>query len=148
MTDPVTHRGSCLCGAIRFVCRGEPLHFNMCHCTMCQKFHGAVAGPYLRYAAEDVVIEGEALETKYVSSEWATRTFCRQCGSSFRYLYHPQPELMFLAAGLLDTPLPEGPTQHIFVKDKCSWYEILDGRPQLRSWRDPSHEEAELEGRT
>ena len=142
-TYDVVHEGSCLCGAVRFTLRGEPLHFNVCHCTMCQKFHGAMAGPYLRYSAADFTfVEGEEFEQEYVSSDWARRTFCRQCGSSLRYQYTPQPELTFIAAGVLDTELAQGPTQHIFVKDKCSWYAILDGRPQLRSWRDESHPEA------
>lgn len=146
MTDRrIIYRGSCLCGGIRFTCAGAPLHFNMCHCTMCQKFHGAMLGPYVRYMTEDFTInEGSELESVYDSSEWASRTFCKRCGSSFRYVYKKQPELTFIAAGLFDTPLPEGPSQHIFVKDRCSWYEIHDDLPQLRSWRDTSHEGAEL----
>ncbi|MEL6182868.1 MAG: GFA family protein [Myxococcota bacterium] len=135
MAPPQTLHGSCLCGAIAFACSGRPIHFNLCHCTMCQKFHGAMLGPYLWFRQQQyTLLQGEADETIYRSSDWASRSFCRHCGSSFRYIYHKEPELVFIAAGLMDDAFDMRPVRHIFVKDKCAWFDILDDLPQVASW--------------
>ena len=136
MTQPTSAprlRGSCLCGDVAFECVGPPLHFNLCHCTMCQKFHGAMLGPYVWFREEQFTLMRGA-ETVYASSAWASRSFCRRCGSSLRYLYHKEPDLVFIAAGAFDDDLGVTPERHIFVKDKCGWFEILDGLPQVASW--------------
>lgn len=128
MADAV-RRGSCLCGAIAFSCVGAPVHFNLC-----QKFHGAMLGPYVWFRREQFSLrQGQDHETTYASSEWASRTFCRTCGSPFRYVHHQRPDMVFIAAGLFEA-LDVQPTRHIFVKDRCAWFEIRDGLPQVETW--------------
>ena len=127
--------GSCLCGAIEFEFSEKPTGFSYCHCTMCQKFHGAAFGPYLRFLKKDFKIsKGQEMETVFQSSQWASRSFCSQCGSSLRYISHSEPELVFIAAGILNESPGMDPQRHIFVKDKCSWYEIKDQIPQLERY--------------
>ena len=38
MTEP--YRGSCLCGAVRYIVRGELRHVVGCHCGQCRKTSG------------------------------------------------------------------------------------------------------------
>ena len=45
------HEGSCVCGAVRYVTRGELLCVTVCHCTWCQRRTGTV------FAAEPVFNE-------------------------------------------------------------------------------------------
>jgi hypothetical protein len=126
---------SCLCGSIEYHLSGRPINFNLCHCTMCRKFHGAAFGPYVRLKSENFnITKGNEYETVYKSSEWASRSFCKKCGSSLRYIYHKEPEVIFIAAGIIDGDPGIKPKQHIFTKDKCAWYEIKDEIPQIQEY--------------
>ena len=126
-------RSSCLCGQVKFECSGPATNFNLCHCTMCQKFHGTMLGAYVWFKRSDFKIT-LGIESVYESSEWASRSFCNNCGSSLRYIYKKEPEIVFIVAGILDDDPEIRPDQHIFVKDKCCWYEINDDLPQVQSW--------------
>ncbi|KAI0404904.1 hypothetical protein F4802DRAFT_597584 [Xylaria palmicola] len=44
--------GSCLCGGVKLALRGDPFMRNLCHCSSCQKFSGAVFGSLAVYKAE------------------------------------------------------------------------------------------------
>ena len=128
---------SCLCGAVEFFFRKSPIDFNICHCRMCQKFHGAAFSPYVWFDAADFEItKGQGDEAIYASSAGADRSFCRTCGSSLRYIYKENPQIIFVSAGIFNEALPMRPTHHIFVRDKCIWHEITDNLPQAETWRE------------
>ena len=127
--------GTCLCGKIEYAFSGEPINFNICHCKMCQKFHGASSGPYVWFKKDDFkIVRGHKLEAQYESSDMAFRVFCSGCGSSLRYIYRADPETIFVCAGILNGDPKIRPSQHIFVKDKCVWQEIADDLPQAEDW--------------
>ncbi len=73
-------------------------------------------------------------EKLYPSSEWASRTFCPNCGSSLKYILHKFPEKVFICAGLFEGDIGIKPNKHIFVKDKCPWFEITDSIPQVEKF--------------
>lgn len=128
-------KGSCLCGEIQFEYIGTPFSFNLCHCKMCQKFGGGAFSSYIGLNKEKFkYIKGGKLEKVYISSEWASRTFCSKCGSPLRYIYHDQPESIFICAGLFEGDPGIKPNKHIFVKDKCEWFEITDILPQVEKY--------------
>ncbi len=48
------HEGGCVCGAIRYRVRGEPLRAYVCHCTFCQRFTGSAFGVLTWFDEENV----------------------------------------------------------------------------------------------
>lgn len=122
------HKGSCLCGAVRFSVSGELPAPNACHCTRCRKHHGHYeAGTDVDRDA--VSIEGADKLTWYQSSEKARRGFCSICGSSL--FFDPvMGDWIGISMGAFDTPTHTKLARHIFVADKGDYYDIADGLPQ------------------
>jgi len=124
-------RGSCLCGAIRYEIEGPMGPAGHCHCTMCQKAHGAAFGTYSRVQRKDFrVLSGAKHIRSYRSSAPIVRTFCDTCGSTLQYISASKPDSFALALGTLDDDPGVRPVDHIFVRSKAPWYEITDDLPQ------------------
>jgi len=124
-------KGSCLCGAIRYEIDGRPGPAGHCHCTMCQKAHGAAFGTYSRVKRSEFrVVNGAEHIRAYESSRGVTRTFCDTCGSTLQYITAAKPSSFALALGTLDDDPGVRPTDHIFVRSKAPWFEITDDLPQ------------------
>jgi hypothetical protein len=128
-------KGSCMCAGVQFEYTGTPFSFSLCHCQMCQKFSGGAFGAFVGLKKNDFKYsKGEELVTEFKSSDWASRTFCSKCGSSLMYLYHEMTDSYFVSAGSLDDDPEIRPDKHIFVKDKCQWFNIIDDIPQIESY--------------
>jgi hypothetical protein len=50
------------------------------------------------------------------------------------YIYNEDPESFAVSAGLFESELINGPSKHIFAKDKCSWYKISNDLPQIQKY--------------
>jgi len=122
------HKGSCLCGAVRFEVEGALPAPSACHCTKCRKHSGHFeAGTDVPRTA--VTITGEENLTWYHSSEKVRRGFCAACGSSL--FFDPiHRDWIGIAMGAFDTPTNTRLAMHIFVADKGDYYDIADGLPQ------------------
>jgi hypothetical protein len=124
----VTHRGSCLCGAVTFEFDGDLRAPDACHCSQCRK----QSGHY--FASSDVpraalTIRGADKVTWFASSEHVRRGFCSNCGTTL--FWDPiQRDSIAIAMGAFDTPTQTHLKMHIFVADKGDYYEIADGLPQ------------------
>lgn len=122
------HRGSCLCGAVRFEVAGDLPPGDACHCTQCRR----QSGHY--WASTDVprtalALEGEDKLTWSQSSERVRRGFCSICGSALFWAPIGR-EKIAIALGAFDSPTGTHLEKHIFVADKGDYYEIGDGVPQ------------------
>jgi hypothetical protein len=124
------HKGSCLCGAVRFEVDGELEPPDACHCSLCrhQSGHFFASTNVPRTA---IRIQGEENVTWYRSSEKARRGFCATCGSVLFWdpLGH---DIVSVAMGAFDQPTGTRLAIHIFVGDKGDYYDIADGLPQNR----------------
>ena len=125
---PDSHSGSCLCGAVTFMARGDVREVVYCHCGQCRRQTG------LYYAAsnamnEDLSVEGGDNVTWYQSSEKGSRGFCWTCGSALFWKYEGADHISIMA-GAFDTPSRLVPGYHIFCEDKGDYYQINDGLPQ------------------
>ena len=123
ISEPLT--GRCLCGAVSITIRGAHREVDVCHCSMCRQWGGAM---YAGIAADGFTITGEDAVRAYDSSAWAERAFCSKCGSHLWYRFKPSGNRSFLA-GLFD--LPEGlPIKHqIFIDEKPDWYDLAQKSP-------------------
>ena len=122
------HKGSCLCGAVRFevACALPPP--DACHCTQCRKQTGHV------FVSSDVpraalTIEGVDALTWYASSAKVRRGFCSRCGSSLFWdpIHH---DWIGVAMGAFEGPTGTRIGIHVHVNDKGDYYDITDGLPQ------------------
>src|SRR5262245_43893248 len=122
------HKGSCLCGAVKFEAAGELKPPDACHCTMCRR----TSGHYYvstEIPKAELTIHGGDNVTWYRSSEKVRRGFCRTCGSAlfFDAIYR---DWIGVGMGAFDKPTGTKIALHIFVADKGDYYEITDGLPQ------------------
>jgi hypothetical protein len=124
--------GACLCGAVRFEVQGPIDRVAHCHCTMCQRAHGAAFVTWAALPEQSVRITagGDALE-RYRSSALGTRSFCRTCGSSLFCTLDTHPGTIDVALASLAAGHGAVPRLHIFWDDRAGWVELADGLPRL-----------------
>lgn len=118
----MTHRGSCLCGAVRYEVSGPMRPSVACHCTQCRK----TSGHYWSATQADdakLTIEGEDHLRWFRSSKTARRGFCSECGSSMFSQMDGEGKTS-IGSGTLDLPTGLVTDRHIYVEDKGDYYEI------------------------
>jgi hypothetical protein len=124
--------GACLCGAVRFEVAGPLERVVHCHCTMCQRAHGAAFVTWTALPNERVRVTcGEGELVHYRSSEIGTRSFCRSCGSSLFCTLSTHPGVTDVALACLAPEHGAVPRAHIFWDDRAHWLEVGDGLPRF-----------------
>lgn len=123
-------RGSCLCGAVELELRAPVQSVGNCHCSMCRRVHGTPFSTYAQLPADTLLFTAAEHVRTYASSPSVDRTFCDTCGANLTFRVHEIPELVWVAAGILDDDPSLRPDHHIFVASKASWWHILDKLPQ------------------
>ena len=125
-------QGACLCGAVQFAVDGPLERVAHCHCTICQRAHGAafVTWAALPEARVRVTAGADRLE-HYRSSEIGTRSFCRTCGSSLFCTLTTHPGVIDVALACLVSDHGAVPRAHVFWDDRAGWIEITDSLPRL-----------------
>jgi hypothetical protein len=125
-----SHRGSCLCGAVRFEIDGDFERFYLCHCTYCQKDTGSAhAANLFSSSAKLRWVDGEDQVTRFaLPGTRHGKSFCARCGSA---LPSSQADgaLLVVPAGSLDTPVPLTPHAHLFGSSRASWDHELAAVP-------------------
>ena len=124
----MVHRGSCLCGRVRFRIEGALPSFGNCHCSICRKATGAAfwtAGPVR--SSSFTWLSGDESVTWYESSPGCVRGFCPSCGSTLAMQERRSPEVISFSIAALDAEPAEGLVANQFVGSKASWHEITDG---------------------
>ncbi|MCO7224360.1 GFA family protein [Pleionea sp. CnH1-48] len=128
MQNDMTSTGGCLCGAVRYEVKGPLRDVVNCHCSMCQKLHGNF-GPHTKARKVNIKITQSEGLAWYATSDIARRGFCSQCGSGL--FWEPfELDATGIIAGTLDQPTQLKTMGHIFVGEKCDFYEITDEYPQ------------------
>lgn len=132
------NKGSCLCGKITFEVKKLLPVIGHCHCTMCQKFHGAAFSTFVETKVDNVTfLTGKELLKAYQAENKTVRQFCNCCGSSllFESTFNRKANTIEIALACFDELEHVKPDAHIYIASKAPWYEIDDNLPQFIGFR-------------
>jgi hypothetical protein len=118
-----THSGGCLCGSIRFEARGAALKPHTCSCKMCQRHSGSLTVAWVEFPKDAVSWTGEGGEPAlWRSSDYSSRAFCPQCGSSLGAV--DDKPVVALLLGVFDANNRKElmPTSHSYVSGRPRWW--------------------------
>jgi hypothetical protein len=116
--------GGCLCGAVRYSVRGDPVHVRRCHCADCRKESGSAFSVYAQWPVDAFEMSGEI-------SSYDGRGFCARCGSRLLDTTGLGDALIEIRLGSLDeAPFELKPEDEIWVKRRESWILAVEGAAQ------------------
>lgn len=127
-------QGSCYCGACEFELQRQPRIVAHCHCSICQRIHGAAYGTFaqlpFKYFAWSASSE---TPRRFASTPWLNRYFCGTCGSPLMHCPSgAAPKWAAVSLACVHQGLEVAPLAHCFVADKPSWGHLPDdGRPRF-----------------
>ncbi len=123
--------GQCLCGAVSFGIRFPSRWIAHCHCTQCQRAHGAAFVTWVSVTVEQFQWQDPHGYLRwYKSSDYAERGFCSQCGSSLFFRSSRWPgEVHIVRANFFD-PLDKEPQVHGYYDTHVSWVRLADELPK------------------
>jgi hypothetical protein len=113
--------GGCLCGAVRYVVRGEPTHVGCCHCADCRKRSGSAFAIYGHWPPTHVVLDGAL-------AEYDGDSFCPTCGSRIGLIEDENVEINL--GTLDDPPFDLVPEAELWIKRREPWLPAVEGASQ------------------
>ena len=124
--------GGCLCGAVRFEIQLPTLFCGHCHCTMCQRNHGAGYVTWFGVRPEQLkMLRGDDRLVRHSSSQHGTRSFCGACGSSLFCENAQHPDRVDIPLANVDAAIDRDPAVHVFYSDRAPWIRVRDSLPKL-----------------
>jgi hypothetical protein len=122
--------GSCLCGAVRFTATGPSRWVAHCHCTRCQRAHGAAFATWVGLDATAVAIaDPQGVLRWHQSALGGSRGFCGNCGSPMFFKGARWPGELHVARALFHGPVDREPQIHAYWDTHVSWVTLADGLP-------------------
>jgi len=132
MSELLLARGECLCGAIGFTARLPSKWVAHCHCTRCQRAHGAAFVTWVGMDAAKVEIaDPDALLRWFSGPNGGARGFCQRCGSSMFFRAERWPGELHIARALFTDPIDRQPQGHAYYDTHVSWVKV-DGELPTR----------------
>lgn len=125
--------GQCLCGAVRYAIRGEPLRMAQCHCQDCQRASGCGHMSLAFFREADMDIQGDVASYAVRSDAGRinTRYFCPNCGGRLFGANSAAPGVRAVTAGSMDDAGFFKPGAIIYTRRKWDW-DVND--PQIKSF--------------
>lgn len=125
----------CLCGGITITATLPSLWLAHCHCSQCQRAHGAAFVTWIGMRAEGCQVHDDTLLLRwYASSAAAERGFCSRCGSSLAFRSTRWPGELHLAVANLTSVPDRMPQAHVFWDTHVDWVALADdGLPRKSS---------------
>jgi hypothetical protein len=117
------NHGGCLCGALRYTTRGNPLRVTICHCKFCQRATGSacMVEPIFEKTSLEIASGTPAIYAMISagSGKQVTIHFCATCGTKLFLAFERFPEIFGVYAGTFEDPnwfvrTPQT-TRHIFL---------------------------------
>ena len=131
---PAASRGSCLCGAVRFAATLPSKWVAHCHCTRCQRAHGAPFVTWAGFASEAVTVQDERSDLRWhAAAAGGTRGFCGRCGSPMFFKSDRWPGELHIARAHFLEPIDRAPQAHVFYETHVDWAAVGDDLPKKSS---------------
>ncbi|QLC25728.1 GFA family protein [Parasphingopyxis algicola] len=124
----IERQGRCLCGAVTITAKTAGHGVGSCHCAMCRRWG---SGPFMDVdCGQDVRIEGEENITRYQSSDWAERAFCRKCGTNLFYRLK-EADHHIVSVGLFEPEDEMALKLEVFIDEKPDFYSFAGDAQKL-----------------
>lgn len=103
-----SREGGCLCGALRFRTRAQPVRLTICYCKFCQRATGSshMVEPIFGQSDFEVITDRPTVFS-LVSSGSGKRVdvhFCARCGTKINLTFERFPDVVGIYAGTFDDP--------------------------------------------
>jgi hypothetical protein len=130
MNSTVAH-GACLCGGVSFAATLPSLWVAHCHCTRCQRAHGAAFVTWVGMAEASVQVSdpGRLLHW-YEAPEGGSRGSCSRCGSPMFFKAPAWPGELHIARALFIDPVDREPQAHAYFDTHVGWVTLGDDLPR------------------
>jgi hypothetical protein len=138
ITLPIT--GGCLCKAVRYDARAEPIVTRQCWCRLCQYVGAGSSTVNVAFETKHVTITGELRRFAAIADSGNTlqRGFCPICGTPVTSEAEARPHLVFLRAGTLDDPSIVRPAVNIWTRKAPQWVHLDPDLPQVTGQPPPA----------
>ncbi|MGB1110685.1 MAG: GFA family protein [Gammaproteobacteria bacterium] len=123
MSDSPFASGHCLCGAVSYTIKSEPVRMAQCHCVDCQRASGGGHMSLAFFKEEDMEISGELKSFAVTGDIGAlnTRYFCPECGSRLFGSNSAVPGVRAVTAGTMDDSSWFKPGVVIYTDRQPAW---------------------------
>ena len=124
------YSGSCLCGAVEFEYDGPSLWCAHCHCTLCQRAHGAPLVTWVGVTEQNVRLLNNQCLKWYRSSADSERGFCSTCGSTLFFKSQRWPGQLHIVRTNIRGEIDVPPSGHAYWESHAHWFEFNDQLPR------------------
>ncbi len=125
-----TYSGSCLCGAVKFEYAAPSLWCAHCHCTLCQRAHGAPLVTWVGVKEAGVRLSHEGALRWYRSSDDSERGFCATCGSTLFFKSERWPGELHVVRANIAGDIDVAPSAHAYWASHADWFDFEDNLPR------------------
>lgn len=122
--------GACLCGGLRFRAMAPSKWCAHCHCTMCQRAHGAAFVTWVGFEQERFDLLEDDTLIWYDSSDDAQRGFCSSCGASVLFRSSRWPGEIHIARAAIPGEIDRLPESHVSSSTQVAWITCDDHLPK------------------
>lgn len=127
---PPSASGTCLCGAVRFAVPMPALWVAHCHCTRCQRAHGAAFVTWVGTTESEAVIDDPDAALRWHAAQGrGQRGFCSHCGSPMFFKADRWPGELHVARALFSSEVRPAPQMHAFHDTQVPWVTLGDDLP-------------------
>lgn len=124
-------RGACLCGGVSFSAALPSKWVAHCHCTRCQRAHGAAFVTFVGVEEQRVQLrDPDHLLRWYQAKEGGSRGFCSTCGSPMFFKALSWPGELHIARALFTDPVDREPQAHAYYDTHVGWVALGDDLPR------------------
>jgi hypothetical protein len=125
-----TFHGTCLCGEINFEYEAPSLWCAHCHCSLCQRAHGAPVVTWVGVAEQRFHLVAADSLRWYQSSGDSERGFCSRCGTTLFFRSARWPGEIHIARSNIDGTIDLAPSVHVHCESQAGWFQFADSLPR------------------